>query len=387
MISFDNTKTAFDYKNDKELKKAYLLFKLIGMPTLSSLGMKMATVGLKLNLPITSLIKSTVFDQFCGGEDIETSKATMDKLAKYGVHSLLDYSVEGKESEKDFNSCAKMIQKTIAIASESDHIPFAVFKVTGVMRFALLEKLNNNETLTEDEEKEYERAYKRINTICKKGFNLKVPVMIDAEESWIQDAIDQIVEEMMEKYNKQKAIIYNTVQMYRHDRLAYIKEAHERSKDGGFFIGLKIVRGAYMEKERERAIEKGYESPIQPDKDATDRDYNLALEYCAENHAGINICAGTHNEYSSLYLTQLLEKHNIDKLSPSVYFAQLLGMSDHISFNLSEEHYNVVKYVPFGPVKDVMPYLIRRAEENTSISGQSSRELLLLKKEMQRRGL
>ena len=387
MISFDNTKTAFDYKNDKELKKAYLLFKLIGMPTLSSLGMKMATVGLKLNLPITSLIKSTVFDQFCGGEDIETSKATMDKLAKYGVHSLLDYSVEGKESEKDFNSCAKMIQKTIAIASESDHIPFAVFKVTGVMRFALLEKLNNNETLTEDEEKEYERAYKRINTICKKGFNLKVPVMIDAEESWIQDAIDQIVEEMMEKYNKQKAIIYNTVQMYRHDRLAYVKESHERSKDGGFFIGLKIVRGAYMEKERERAIEKGYESPIQPDKDATDRDYNLALEYCAENHAGINICAGTHNEYSSLYLTQLLEKYDIDKLSPSVYFAQLLGMSDHISFNLSEEHYNVVKYVPFGPVKDVMPYLIRRAEENTSISGQSSRELLLLKKEMQRRGL
>ncbi len=387
MISFDNTKTAFSYKNDKELKKAYLLFKLIGMPRLSSLGMKMATVGLKLNLPITSLIKSTVFDQFCGGEDIDTSKATMDKLAKYGVHSLLDYSVEGKENENDFNSCGKMIQKTISIASESDHIPFAVFKITGVMRFALLEKLNNKEALTEEEEKEYQRAYKRINAICKKGFNLKVPVMIDAEESWIQDAIDDIVEEMMATYNKQAAIIYNTVQMYRHDRLAYLKESHERSKDNGYFIGLKIVRGAYMEKERERAIDNGYESPIQPDKDATDRDYNLALEYCAENHAGINVCAGTHNEYSSLYLTQLLEKYDIDKLNPSIYFAQLLGMSDHISFNLSEDHYNVVKYVPFGPVRDVMPYLIRRAEENTSISGQSSRELLLLKKEMKRRGL
>lgn len=387
MISFDNTKVAFDYKSDKELKKAYLLFKLIGMPTLSSVGMKLATLGLKLNLPITSLIKSTVFDQFCGGEDIDSSKATMDKLAQYGVHSLLDYSVEGKESEKDFNSCAKMIQKTISIASESDHIPFAVFKVTGVMRFALLEKLNNKEPLTEDEEKEYQRAYKRINNICKKGYNLKVPVMIDAEESWIQDAIDDIVEEMMLAYNKQVAYIYNTVQMYRHDRLEYIKVAHERSKDNGYFIGLKIVRGAYMEKERERALEKGYESPIQPNKDATDRDYNLALEYCTENHAGINICAGTHNEYSSLYLTQLLEKHGIEKNDPSVYFAQLLGMSDHISFNLSEDHFKVVKYVPFGPVKDVMPYLIRRAEENTSISGQSSRELLLLKKEMERRGL
>lgn len=387
MISFDNTKIAFDYKSDKELKKAYLLFKLIGMPKLSTLGMKLATLGLKLNLPITGLIKSTVFDQFCGGEDVESSKATMDKLAKYGVHSLLDYSVEGKESENDFNSCAKMIQKTISIAAESNHIPFAVFKVTGVMRFALLEKLNNKETLTEDEEKEYQRAYKRINAICKKGYNLKVPVMIDAEESWIQDAIDQIVEDMMATYNKQVAYIYNTVQMYRHDRLSYLKLAHERSQDNGYFIGLKIVRGAYMEKERERAIEKGYESPIQPNKDATDKDYNLALEYCAENHAGINICAGTHNEYSSLYLTQLLEKYDIDKANPSVYFAQLLGMSDHISFNLSEDHYKVVKYVPFGPVKDVMPYLIRRAEENTSISGQSSRELLLLKKEMKRRSL
>lgn len=387
MISFDNTKIAFDYKSDKELKKAYLLFKLIGKPTLSSIGMKMATLGLRLNLPITSLIKSTVFDQFCGGEDINTSQKTMDKLAKYGVHSLLDYSVEGKESENDFNNCAKMIQKTISVASDFGHIPFAVFKVTGVMRFALLEKVQNKETLTEEEQKEYDRGYKRVNAICKKGYNLKVPVMIDAEESWIQDAIDQIVEEMMSTYNKQKAYIYNTVQMYRHDRLAYVKECHDRSKDNGYFIGLKIVRGAYMEKERERAIDKGYESPIQPNKDATDRDYNLALEYCTENNAGINICAGTHNEYSSLFLTQLLDKYGLDKSNSSIYFAQLLGMSDHISFNLSEDHYKVVKYVPFGPVKDVMPYLIRRAEENTSISGQSSRELLLLKKEMQRRGL
>ncbi|MGB0868637.1 MAG: proline dehydrogenase family protein [Flavobacteriales bacterium] len=385
MISFDNTKTAFEYKNDKELKKAYLLFKLIGMPTLSSIGMKMATLGLKLNLPITGMIKSTVFDQFCGGETISDSEKTMNKLAKYGVHSLLDYSVEGKESESDFNSCSKMIQKTISIAKDNDHIPFAVFKVTGVMRFALLEKLNAKETLTEEETLEYEKAYKRIDAICKKGFNLGVPVMIDAEESWIQDAIDEIVEEMMAKYNKAKAVIYNTVQMYRHDRLKYLKDSHDRSRDGGYFIGVKIVRGAYMEKERARAIEKGYESPIQPNKDATDRDYNLALEYALENHAGISICAGTHNEYSSLILTQLLDKYSVEKDNPTVYFAQLLGMSDHISFNLSKEHYRVVKYVPFGPVKDVMPYLIRRAEENTSISGQSSRELLLLKKEKQRR--
>lgn len=385
MIAFDNTEVAFAHKTDKELKKARFLFKTIGSPTVANLGMAMVNAGLKLKLPIKGLIKNTVFNHFCGGESMDECSITMDKLAQFGVHSLLDYSVEGKAGEKDFNRCSKMVKKTITKANGTDHIPFAVFKVTGVFRFELLEKIQNKEKLTEEEEKEYQRAYNRVDSICKKGYHVGVPVMIDAEESWIQDAIDDLVNEMMAKYNKEQAIVYNTIQMYRHDRLEFLKKCHQKSQDEGYFIGMKVVRGAYMEKERERASEKGYPSPIQPDKDATDRDYNLAIQYCIENYHGINLCAGTHNEYSSLYMTQMMDKHQIDKTNPKVYGAQLLGMSDNISFNLAKAGYNVVKYVPFGPVADVMPYLIRRAEENTSISGQTGRELMLIQKEIGRR--
>jgi proline dehydrogenase len=385
MVSFDNTKTAFAYKSDKELKKARLLFKAVGNPFLSKWGTKLANFSLKLNLPVKGIIKSTVFEQFCGGEDIKDCSDTMEKLYKYGVQSLLDYSIEGKAGESDFNRCAKMVTKTVSMSNNTEYIPFAVFKVTGVFRFELLEKIQNQETLTEEEQKEYNRAYQRVDAICKKGFNLGVPVMIDAEESWIQEAIDRIVEDMMAKYNKEQAIVYNTLQMYRHDRLAYLKRIHEVSKDEGYFVGVKVVRGAYMEKERERAQEMGYPSPIQPDKPSTDRDYDLAITYCVENHHGISLCAGTHNENSSKLLTELQEKHNLAKDYPKIFFAQLLGMSDNISFNLANEGYNVVKYVPFGPVKDVMPYLTRRAEENTSISGQTGRELLLIEKELKRR--
>lgn len=385
MISFDNTKTAFAYKSDKELKKAKLLFKVVASPFISKWGAKFANTGLQLNLPIKGIIKSTVFEQFCGGEDIDDCSNTMEKLNRYGVQSLLDYSIEGKAGEKDFNRCSKMVSKTVTLSNKTDYIPFAVFKLTGVFRFELIEKIQEKKPLTPEEEKEYQKAYNRIESICKKGFNVDVPVMIDAEESWIQDTIDTIVEEMMEKYNKEKAIVYNTIQMYRHDRLDYLKKLHEKSKENGFYIGVKVVRGAYMEKERERALEYNYPSPIQPDKESTDRDYDLAIQYCVENFHGINLCAGTHNELSSQKLVELLEKHKIEKTNKKVYFAQLLGMSDNISFNLAKENFNVVKYVPFGPVKDVMPYLIRRAEENTSISGQTGRELSLIQKELDRR--
>ena len=316
---------------------------------------------------------------------MEECALKIEELADSNVKTILDYSVEGKHSEIDFNRTMKQTLASLDFAHKNENIPFAVFKITGVARFELLEKVNYGKKLTETEQQEYDRALHRISKICKKASQLKIPVLIDAEESWIQDAIDGIVEDMMKVYNKEAAIIYNTLQMYRHDRLDYFKHIHQDSKHNGYFLGMKLVRGAYMEKENERALKNGYETPIHATKEASDKDYNSALEYACENIHGISICAGTHNEKSSLQLIKLMELHEIAKNDTKIYFAQLLGMSDHISFNLAEDGFNTVKYVPYGPVKDVLPYLIRRAEENTSIAGQTGRELNLIQAEIKRR--
>lgn len=385
MVSFNNTEIAFRSKTNSQLRKAYYLFKLMANPALSKAGGKLAELAFGLHLPIRQIIRKTVFQQFCGGESMDECALKIDELAQYNVKTILDYSVEGKASEKDFNRTMKQTLASLDFASKNNNIPFAVFKVTGVARFELLEKINFGKTLTEEEQKEYDRALHRINKICKKAHQYKIPVMIDAEESWIQDAIDGIVEDMMLQYNKERSIVYNTLQMYRHDRLDYFKKAHDNSKHNGYFLGMKLVRGAYMEKENERAEKMGYPTPIQPSKKACDKDYDLALEYACENIHGISICAGTHNEESSQYLMKLMQLHKIEKNDPKVYFAQLLGMSDHISYNLADEEYNTVKYVPYGPVRDVLPYLIRRADENTSIAGQTGRELSLIIQERKRR--
>lgn len=385
MLSFNNTEIAFRSKSKSQLRKAYYLFKLMGNPNLSKYGGKISELALKMKLPIKGIIRKTVFEQFCGGESMEQCALRIDDLAAYNIKTILDYSVEGKESEKDFNRTMKQTLASLDFANKNSNIPFAVFKVTGVARFALLEKVNAKITLTEEEQKEFDRAKHRINKICKKAYQYKIPVMIDAEESWIQDAIDDIVEEMMVSYNKEQSIVYNTLQLYRHDRLAFLKRSHEHSKDQGYFLGVKLVRGAYIEKENDRAIELGYTSPIQTSKENSDRDYDLALEYCCENIHGISVCAGTHNEESSKYLVDLMKTYKIEKTDQKVYFAQLLGMSDHISYNLAEQGYNTVKYVPYGPVQDVLPYLIRRAEENSSIAGQTGRELKLIMQEIKRR--
>lgn len=385
MISFDNTQIAFSSKSNAELNRAYLLFNLVGNPTLVKIGKTLTNISLALHLPIKPFIKATIFKQFCGGETIEECEKTINTLGKYNIGTILDYSVEGKEDEKDFDVTTQEIINTIIKAKTSQHIPFSVFKVTGICRFSLLEKVNANTSLNKSEAEEFERAKKRIEKICAKGFECGIPVLIDAEESWIQDAIDIIVEEMMQKFNKEKAIVYNTLQMYRHDRLEFLKKSYKKAQKENYFLGVKIVRGAYMEKERARAVEKGYPSPIQPDKASTDRDYDAALNFCVEHYERIALCAGTHNENSSAHLAELLQQKNIDKKHPHFYFAQLLGMSDHISYNLSNAGYNVAKYVPYGPVKEVLPYLIRRAEENTSVAGQTSRELSLIIKERKRR--
>jgi len=384
MVSFDNTEIAFKGKSNAELKRAHKLFKMVSSNSMVSFGKWATNVALTIHFPIRGMVKATIFKQFCGGETIAECDRAIKDLWDYKVGTILDYSVEGKESEEDFEHTCSEIIRTVDRSNREESIPFSVFKVTGVTTFALLEKLNSKTQLTLDENRQKLEFYDRVDRICSAANSANTPVFIDAEESWIQDAIDDIAEQMMAKYNTERAIVYTTTQLYRWDRLDYIKKLHATAK-GKYFLGLKLVRGAYMEKERARAEELGYKSPIQPDKISCDKDYNSALEYCVKNIEDMAICAGSHNEESSMTLTKLMEQHNIRKDDERIYFAQLLGMSDHISFNLSNASYKVAKYVPYGPVKEVLPYLLRRAEENTSVAGQTTRELSLITSEIERR--
>nr|WP_234987976.1 proline dehydrogenase family protein [Tenacibaculum piscium] len=387
MTLFNNTETAFKLKSDSELERAYFLFKMIQNQPMVRIGTAVTNFALKAHLPVEGLIRSTVFDHFCGGVTEDDCLPNIEKMyTKGNVHSVLDYSVEGKEDESQFDNALKMTLKTIDFAAEKQAIPYAVFKPTGFGRFALYQKLTEKKELTADEKIEWERVIARFHTVCKAASEKDVPLLIDGEESWMQDAADDLIEELMELYNKDKAIVFSTLQMYRHDRMDYLRGLYQRAHQKGYHIGMKIVRGAYMEKERERAEEKGYPSPICKDKQATDDNYNEAVRFMME-HKNMAIFAGTHNEESSLLLMDLAKEYNIKPNDYRMWFGQLYGMSDHISFNLAKEGYNVAKYVPFGPVRDVMPYLIRRAEENTSVAGQTSRELNLIKTERKRRKL
>jgi len=385
MLSFDNTEKAFISKSDKDLRRSYRLFKIIGNPTFVKIGGFFTPIALKLRLPIKGIIKNTIYKQFVGGETIEDCDKTIEALGKYNIGTILDYSVEGKEAEADFDACCKETIETIHRAHNDKHIPFCVFKVTGLARFALLEKVSAKQALDEEEKKEWERVRERVKKICGESYSKDKPVFFDAEESWIQQAIDDLCNENKERFNKEKAIVYNTYQLYRHDRLIYLEDCIKHAKQNNYHIGAKLVRGAYMEKERKRALESGYSSPIQLNKEGSDKDYNLALEICVKNIDHVSLCAGTHNEKSSLYLVELMAKYNISPGDPRIYFSQLLGMSDHISYNLSLAGYNVAKYVPYGPVEEVLPYLLRRAAENTSVKGQTGRELALIIKEKERR--
>lgn len=387
LLSFDNTEVAFRHASNADLRRAYWLFKLINSNFLVQIGPPITNLALKMGLPIQGLIKKTIFKQFCGGEDIRECENTIKTLAKGGVGTILDYSVEGEDSEQVFDETRDEILKTIRRAAKDPSIPLTVFKVTGVGRFALLQKMDERMLLTDAETEEWQRAADRVLAICEKAYEAGIPVMIDAEESWIQDTIDLLALNMMRRFNKEKAIVYNTYQLYRADKLASLKQDSETARREGFVLGAKLVRGAYMEKERSRAEELGYPSPIQIDKVATDWDFNLALDFCVENIDHLAFVAGTHNEASCLYLTELIKRKQITDNKKHIYFAQLLGMSDNLSFNLADAGYHVAKYVPYGPIKAVMPYLFRRAQENTAIAGQMSRELSLIVKEMKRRGI
>ena len=386
-MNFQDTKTAFADKSNEELKKKYRLFQLMNSGALVDLGTAVTEFALKIGLPVKGLIKDTFFTQFCGGETIEECENTIQKLGDSHIGTILDYSVEGKDDEAVFEHTKNEIYRTITRAKQDDNIPFAVFKTTGVAPFDVLEKVSGKKELLKSEMIEWEKAKNRVEEICSYAHSIDQPVFIDAEESWIQDAIDELATEMMKKFNQKKPIIYNTIQLYRHDRLEFLKKSHQKAKKDNYILAVKLVRGAYMEKERERAEEMNYPSPIQPDKAATDRDFDAAVEYCLENINEIALVVGTHNEKSVQILARKMAEKNLPHNHPHIFFSQLYGMSDNLSYILAGNEYNVSKYVPYGPVKDTVPYLIRRAKENTSVMGQMSRELDLINKELKRRNL
>ncbi|TRO66567.1 proline dehydrogenase family protein [Christiangramia sabulilitoris] len=383
---FNNTKSAFKLKSNTDLDRAIFLFSMMNRPTLVKAGTALTKLSLKLHLPVETLIKKTIFEQFCGGVTEEDCKPVTREMYNENLHSILDYSVEGKETEEEFDAAMRKKLSLIEYAQGKEEIPFAMFKPTGIGRFEIWEKVSEKINLSEEEKAEWERIKKRVDTLCSKAFELNVRLYADGEETWMQTAADDLMEEMMKKYNtKEKVLIYNTLQCYRWDRLDYLKGLHERAKKDGFKIGAKIVRGAYMEKENARAKKLGYPSPICESKEATDVNFNSTLSFCLNHLDKISVFIGTHNEVSSYLGLQIIEDKGLSIDDERIWFSQLYGMSDHISYNLAKKGYNAVKLVPFGPVRDVVPYLLRRAQENTSVKGQTGRELSLLREEKKRR--
>lgn len=387
-IDFQNTEIAFASKSNKQLKKMNFLFKMMSSNTLTKLLSSLGLVAVKANLPFARYaVKKTIYEQFCGGENLLDSQDAIDKLYQNDVLTVLDYGAEGKSGEEALDAVRDEFKDAIKLAASNTSVPVITIKITGLADDEMLLKLSAGEPLNSGEQHSYDQMYARLDTVCSQAHELKVGVFIDAEESWLQVAIDKLAIEMMAKYNQDEVIVYNTYQLYRHDKLAQLKADYEQSQKDGYLLGVKLVRGAYMIKERKRAEEMGYESPIHKDKPSVDKDYDEALKYCIERYETIASCCASHNEKSNLYQAQLIEKLGIDKTHKHLNFCQLYGMSDHISFNLANAGYNVAKYVVYGPVKEVIPYLIRRAQENTSVTGEMGRELGLIQKEVKRRGL
>lgn len=386
-LDFRDTETAFADKTNSELKEKYRLFSTMNSPILNAVSTGAAKFALGIGLPVEGIIKRTIYEQFCGGETIEECQRTIEKLGRSNIGTILDYSVEGKTREEDFEYAKDQILGTIERAKNDPNIPFAVFKLSAIAPLGTLERMASKKKLDAKGQMKCESINRRVEEICALAHKLGQPVMIDAEESWLQDAIDRMANNMMQKYNEQRAIVFNTIQLYRHDRLQFLKESRRRAKDEGYILGMKMVRGAYMEKERLRADEMGYPSPIHENKESTDADYDAAVDYCIERLDSIAFVAGTHNETSTYRLAERMYKDKIATNHPHIHFSQLYGMSDNLSYVLAKHGYNVSKYVPYGPVRDSVPYLIRRAEENTSVAGQVNRELGLIDIEMRRRGM
>ncbi len=385
---FSNTEIAFKYKSDADLRRALWLFRMMNKPWLVALGSTLAVWAVRLRLPFAErLIKNTVFRQFCGGTSLEETSRTIEKLYRYQVQTILDYGAEGKESEEEFEKTMRETVRALKFAASHESVPVVSSKISGLARNGLLEKLQGQEPEDEKLRTELAALEQRLDTICSMAAEQGVAVFFDAEESWYQDTINMLVNKMMAKYNRERAVVYNTFQLYRIDQLDYLKESFERAQQEGYILGAKLVRGAYMDKERERARRLGYPSPIHPNKEATDKAYNEALTFCVEHYAEMASANASHNEESNRLQAELIAEKGIVKNHPHLNFCQLYGMSDHLTFNLAQAGYNVAKYVPYGPVRDVLPYLVRRAEENTSVTGDMSRELALIQKEAKRRKL
>jgi proline dehydrogenase len=384
---FSDTEIAFASRSNFELRKMYWLFSLMNDPVWNARAIGLLQTALKWRLPVSFAIKASIFGHFCGGESVKDCEATIKKLSAFSIGTILDYSVEGEKTDKGFDAVMQEIIRTIDKAKGNSAIPFTVFKVTGIAPFALLEKITAGHRLNQAEQQALQRVNERIEAICSKAAAHKVRLFFDAEESWIQGAIDEFAYRMMAQYNRNECIIFNTYQLYRWDVLPQLQQAVFNAAIEGYKLGAKLVRGAYMEKEAAYAVKHRKANPIQPDKASTDADFNSAILFCLDHLDMVSFCAGTHNEESTLLLVQEMEKRGIAHNDPRIWFAQLYGMSDNISYKLAAAGYNVAKYVPYGPVTKVMPYLVRRAEENTSIAGQTGRELMLIKKEMKRRGL
>ena len=385
-VRFDDTQTAFAGKSDEDLKKARWLFRLMGNPVIADVGGHIAKVALRIGLPVTSLVKQTIYSQFCGGESLSETRGTIGRLSKQQVSTILDYGVEAKESQDEFDRNLAEQLRAIEFADAHAAVPYVSCKVTGYGSVALLQRIQESRELSKSDAAARDRMIVRLDQICEAASRLDVALYVDAEESWIQGAIDTVVERQMRRWNTEKPTVFTTVQLYRHDRLAYLRRAHREAESGGYFLGVKLVRGAYMDKERERADRLGYPSPIHANKASVDRDYDEALTFCLRNIDRVAFCAATHNEDSCALLVRSARACDVALTHRHIHFAQLLGMSDHISYNLSKAGFNVSKYVPYGPVRDVVPYLIRRAEENRSIAGQMGRELRLIEDELRRRG-
>lgn len=384
-VNFENTEIAFRGQSNASLRETYQLFKVMNNRSLVNMGKHSVNFAFAIHFPIEWIIRNTIYKHFVGGISIDDCSKTIERLAQRNVDSILDYALEGEESDDIFDATCKEVIRTIEFARGHERVPFSVFKITGIARFDLLAKVSAGLELTENEKAEFKRVEERVEAIFGRGFELGVPVMVDAEETWIQPVLDDMVMRLMALYNKEKAIVQNTYQMYRHDSIERIKQHHRMALEGGFKFGLKIVRGAYMEKERNRAAERGYPSPIQPDKPATDKDFDDIIRYFMDNLDTIDFMVATHNEKSSMLLAQLIDERNLPRNHRGIYFSQLYGMSDHITYNLAEAGYNVAKYVPYSGIKTMMPYLFRRAEENSSVKGQSSRELKMIRTEIRRR--
>ena len=382
---FDNTQIAFRHDSTGDLKKSAFLFKAMASPMLTKIGMSLTSMALRFHLPVKGLIKATLFKQFCGGETLAEAAATAQQLAGYNMGVALDYGVEGAEGEQAFDNAVVAFVAAVQYAATQPNIPFIALKVTGFAHFALLEKVHAGGLLTKEEDDEFQRSSDRVLTVCAAAEAANIHVLIDAEETWIQKPIDLIVNRAMAKHNTHSPIVYNTFQMYTHARLEFLRQSIAEAEKGGYMLGAKLVRGACMEKERARALAGNYESPIQPDKESTDRDYDTAVELCMKHLDKVGLFVGTHNEKSCLLAAKLAIEGHQEANNNHLWFSQLYGMSDNISFNLADAGFQVVKYLPYGPVEDVMPYLMRRAQENTSVAGQTSRELSLIQQELDRR--